>query len=74
MSITASCGHQISSYWFGSSKGLCYWKDCTTDYTAEKIVNAVAYGILCPTCKKDFIKQDLLLYTEEEKNNWMHNH
>lgn len=73
MSIVASCGHAVSSYWFGSGKGCCYWKEYADDYSLDKMVHAVAYGILCPTCKKEFMEDDLLLFSEEEKKAWINN-
>ncbi len=69
--IYASCGHQITNRWMMDKRSYCHWKDISTDYDAEKIVNVVSCGIMCPKCKRRYERKGYLLHSEQEEKDWM---
>jgi len=73
-STTGSCGHKISDKWWNSRKCNVAYKEFTIDFDDDRgVINAVAYGVVCPKCKKNYEQWGVILYTKEEEQLWMEN-
>lgn len=59
--VFASCGHEVFD-----DEITCTWKDMTREGGY-----CVAYGALCPSCYNEYVKMDLLLLTDEERESYM---
>jgi len=69
--VIGTCGHKLSERWLKSRRGLVHWKEYTIDYDVEKLVHAVAYGEVCPKCKRNYKKWGILLENREEQDLWL---
>lgn len=63
--IIATCGHETKEI---NSIAV---KDTVVDHTQEKIVNCVAHLVVCKDCKESYEKDNLILRSEEEINNYL---
>ena len=64
MSVILSCGHREDDF-----DRHCY--AMTKDWTREHS-KAVGYRTICLSCYKAYEKSGLLLYTDKEAMEWLH--
>ena len=69
--MIATCGHGITPRWFDSGEGNCAWKEISADYTLNKNVSTISYGVLCSNCKWEYKDLGLLLENVEEEETWL---
>lgn len=69
--VIGTCCHEIEMDWWISGNGDVAYKERCNDYENERIVNAVAYGLVCENCKKNYEEWGILLHSKEEEELWL---
>lgn len=64
----ATCGHEIPDL---RDDFRIILKDSTIDYDLDRIVNAVSQVVYCSECVKWARKENLILDTQEEIDEWL---
>lgn len=68
MTLWASCGHSIGD---GEQEFVIQTKETVNDYDLERTVNCVCQQVVCLDCYKFYLREHLILETQEEIDEWM---